>query len=220
MVNIIVKGASAANNYSGESNRDPREKDPLQQALFAERMFQAASHNKQMVGDITGASKLEHIAWPTVQYYGYDHARNTSRLAAHIASYLGLSERDISIVKAAGLFHDIGRLEPWHKEDRDHAFRSASFAEEYMKKDPEWWAQRDLHEEICRLIAQHSLSGEAPRDPRAIALYDADCMEAARIAPNTIEGAKLMKQRMSQLQTEWARHSEHQQRWRTYRGWL
>lgn len=218
MTHIIIKGASAANGYSGASNQDPNAKDPLRQALQQERLFQAAQANQQRVGDIAGATSLEKISWQA-DPFGYDHARHTSRLAVHIAEGLGLKTRDIQIVKAAGLFHDLDRRGPWQQADSNHAMRSAIAAEEAMRNDPEWWSQKELHEQICRLISQHNLDGDLPIDPLAKALWDADSYEAARLAPNTREGAAILKQRMERLTTDWARIPEHQRRWRATRGW-
>ena len=218
MTQIIIKGASAANGYSGDSNKDPNAQDPIRQALQQERVFQAAQANANRVGNIAGATSLEKIVWQA-DPFGYDHARQTSRLAVHIAESLGLKDAQISIVKAAGLFHDLDRRGPWQQNDPTHAMRSAIAAEEAMRNDPEWWTQRDLHEQICRLIANHNLDSEIPTDPAAQALWDADSYEAARFAPNTREGAAILKKRMDRLTTGWARLPEHQRRWRDMRGW-
>lgn len=218
MTQFIIKGASAANGYSGASNIVPGSENTIQQALRAERMFNAAQANAQRAGDIAGATSLERIEW-AADPFGYDHARHTSRLAVHIAEGLGLVGRDLQIVKAAGLFHDIVRQGPWQQPDPGHAQRCAIAAEEFMRKDPEWWSQRDLHEEICRLIAQHDLNGTPPQDPKAQALWDADSYEAARLSPKTREGGEIMKRRLETLCTDWARIPEHQRRWRDTRGW-
>lgn len=218
MTNIIIKGASAANGYSGASNIQPGTESSIQQTLRAERMFQAAQMNNQRVGDIAGASSLENITWGE-DPFGYDHARQTSRLAVHIAEGLGVTGRDLQIVKAAGLFHDIVRQGPWQQPDPGHAMRCAVAAEEFMCKDPEWWSQKDLHQDICKIIAQHNLEGEMPTDPRAQALWDADSYEAARFAPNTREGLEILKKRLDNLCTQWAKLAEHQRRWRDNRGW-
>lgn len=218
MTGIIIKGASAANGYSGASNVQPGQPNALAQAMRAERMFHAAQANAQRAGDIAGATSLEKISWKA-EPFGYDHARQTSRLAVHIAESLGLTGRDLQVVKAAGLFHDIVREGPWQQPDPGHNMRCAIAAEEAMRNDPEWWAQKDLHEEICRVIAQHSLDGPQPSDPRAQALWDADSYEAARFAPNTREGLEILKKRLDRLCTPWAQLAEHQRRWRDNRGW-
>lgn len=218
MTNIIIKGASAANSYSGPSNIQTSPENSIQQILRQERMFQAAQANAQRAGDIAGASSLENIQWGE-DPFGYDHARQTSKLAVHIAEGLGLTGRDLKIVQAAGLFHDIAREGPWQQPDPGHALRCANVAEDLMRKDPEWWSQKDLHQEICTLIAQHNLDGEIPTDPRAQALWDADSYEAARFAPNTREGLEILKKRLERLSTQWAKLAEHQRRWRDNRGW-
>lgn len=218
MTNIIIKGASAANGYRGDSNIQTGTENSIQQMLRQERMFQAAQANVQRAGDIAGASSLENITWGE-EPFGYEHARQTSKLAVHIAEGLGLTGRDLQIVKAAGLFHDIVRQGPWQQPDPGHAMRCAVAAEEFMRKDPEWWAQKDLHQEICKLIAQHDLEGKTPTDPRAQALWDADSYEAARFSPNTKEGLEILKKRLESLCTQWAKLPDHQRRWRDSRGW-
>ena len=71
---------------------------------------------------------------------------------------------------------------------------------------------------VCRLIAQHSLGGAPPTDPRLVAVWDADCFESVRLAPGTREGTVVKNRRLAKCITNWAQQEENQRTWRDHRG--
>lgn len=172
-------------------------------------------------------SNLMIAPWPTVEHYGADHGKWTAQLAEHIASMvLSLSARDADIVRLAGFYHDLGRSLPFGNDDPNHAQRSAELAERVLRGDPQWWSRGDLIGEVCKLIAGHRLpplgrpqAVPRPTDHRAIALWDADCYEAARIAPKTETGMQIVRERYAQVITKWAMMPNNKMAWRKTRGW-
>ena len=182
----------------------------------------AAANTRRLA---VGARDLRHVTWPTVDYYGHDHGKNTSELALHLAQVLKdddgtrIAEHDLHIIKAAAYFHDLGRTMPWNMPDTDHRARSAELAAKAMASDSENWVPQSAREGVCRLIMIHTLDGPPPSDPRLVVLWDAECLEAARIMPNTAEGWQHMESRYAKLLTPWARDPSIQRRWRAHRGW-
>jgi hypothetical protein len=277
MTLIKITGASAANNYSGESNRLPPEEIARRAAaqargggggalapminpelmqgagtmnriaaeMRADSVMRGVAANQQRVGDIFGAADLSKIDWPTQEHYGWEHARDTSQLAVHIAQggratvgcEFDLTANDIETLKSAALFHDLGREESWKAASPGHRFASAERARKLMVEDAQAWFRRDLIDDVCRLITQHAMphvdadgqlrdergaiitSPELPTDPRLRCLWDAESFEGMRFAPGTWEGSVVLKARLAHLCTPWAQVTEHQRRWRERKGW-
>lgn len=274
MTLIKITGASAANNYSGESNKPPPEEIARRAAAQAraagggggalapvinpelirnagtmnrihaeqraDAIMRGVAANQQRVGDIFGAADLSRIDWPTQEYYGWEHARDVSQLAVHIAQGgiegHTLRADDIDVIKSVGLFHDLGRTEEWTKAAPGHRFASAERARKLMVEDAQAWFRRDLIDDVCRLITLHTLphvdaegrprdeKGDVvdvrvPTDPRLQCLWDAECFEGMRFAPGTWEGSVRLRARLAHLATPWARNVEHQRRWREKKGW-
>jgi hypothetical protein len=186
MTLIKITGASAANNYSGESNRPPPEEiarraaaqargggggalapminpelmqgagtmNRLAAEMRADSVMRGVAANQQRVGDIFGAADLSKIDWPTQEHYGWEHARDTSQLAVHIAQggratvgcEFDLTANDIETLKSAALFHDLGREESWKAASPGHRFASAERARKLMVEDAQAWFRRDLIE--------------------------------------------------------------------------
>jgi hypothetical protein len=206
---------------------DPRLKNAAARAMRDARE-NAIEHEVQQAPTFVGA-----VEWPTVPYYGFDHARETSELALQVYYRIPIhadltpfeSKVNELSVKYAGLYHDLGRTAPWNHKDPGHAQASASLAEEYLKTDNDLSRDDALREavirETCRLIANHSLDAPSlPTDPRAMALWDADSLEAARIEPGTHEGLRLLKHRYERLCTEWVKNKNLQSKLRQMRGWV
>lgn len=212
----------------------------VQADMRADAIMQNVAVNQQRVGDIFGASDLSRIEWPEQDYYGWDHARDTSQLAVHIAQGMkheGITDRDIEIVKAAALFHDLGREEGWTHPAPGHRHRSAEIARELMKGDVQAWFRSDLIEDVCRMIVEHTMphvDGDGrlrdergnvldhvalPTDPRLRCLWDAEAYEGMRFSPGTWEGSVILKARLAHLATPWAKIPDHQRRWRERKGW-
>jgi hypothetical protein len=134
--------------------------------------------------------------------------------------------RDFDVIKTAGLLHDLGRTTPWQAANVGHASRGAVIANRVFHDDAKAWGDQGFAADVCQLIATHRLppvggADDVPRptDPRLIALWDAECYEAARFVPNTPEGGKILAARMKMCITPWAREVGNQKRWRVYRGW-
>lgn len=221
----LMQGAGAMNRLHAEQRADA--------------LMRNVAVNQQRVGDIFGASDLSKIDWPTQEYYGWDHARDVSQLAVHIAQGRTdlLTAKDIEIVKAAGLFHDLGREEGWTSPAPGHRHRSAELARKLMKEDAQAWFRVDLIDDVCRMITEHTMPHvdsegrlrddtgaviDAPRlptDPRLQCLWDAESYEGMRFMPGTWEGSVVLKARLAHLATPWARIPDHQRRWRERKGW-
>lgn len=165
----------------------------------------------------------EIVTFPELPYYGFDHGDKTAKLALVIlgedATPAENTARAQRAIWCAGLFHDLGRRAPLGTPDPDHAQRSATLAEAILRGHHDLWADEDLRETVCRLIAHH---GTRPAgDPLARALWDADHYEACRVAPGTREGLEYLKRQTQAdtLCTAWARDKTHLQRYMQFRGW-
>jgi len=221
----LMQGAGAMNRIHAEQRADS--------------IMRGVAANQQRVGDIFGASDLSKIDWPEQPYYGWEHARDVSQLAVHIAQGRTdlLTAKDIEIVKAAGLFHDLGRSEDWTKPAPGHRHRSAELARKLMKEDAQAWFRSDLIDDVCRMIIEHTMphvdaegrlrdeagavleAPKLPTDPRLQCLWDAEAYEGMRFEPGTWEGSVVLKARLAHLATPWARIPDHQRRWRERKGW-
>ena len=210
----------------------------LHAEMRADSIMRNVAVNQQRVGDIFGASDLSKIDWPEQPYYGWEHARDTSQLAVHIAQGRTnvLTDRDIEIIKAAGLFHDLGREEGWKHPAPGHRHKSAELARKLMKEDAQAWFRSDLIDDVCRMIVDHVMphvdaegrlrdeqgnvvEPTLPTDPRLQCLWDAESYEGMRFEPGTWEGSVVLKARLAHLATPWARIADHQRRWRERKGW-
>lgn len=195
------------------------------EAHLAERQAAAIAGAKGALG----MRDLRHVTWPTVEHYGHDHGKQVCQLAMHLAqtlrdgggSHADFSERDLHIIKGVAYFHDLGRTLPWTQKDEGHRERSAELAAKAMALDTEKWVPAHLQEDVCRVIVHHHVDddGPPPTDPRMIVLWDAECLDAARFAPNTPEGLEVMARRFNRLITPWARDPSIQRRWKEHRGW-
>ena len=208
-------------------------KDNRDSFLLDEQREQHAAQNaaaREWGAMANGMRDLRHVTWPEVEYYGHDHGKQTSRLVLHVAQTMSeepgasatlFSKDDLHVIKAVGYFHDIGRQVGWPHADPGHHERSAELAGKAMAADSENWVPAHLRNEVCRVILAHGVSEDGPRptDPRMIALHDAECLEAARFAPNTPEGLTFMGRRFARLITPWARNRDVQARWKRHRGW-
>jgi len=216
---------------SGATQEGSVHVDPAHQALLQERALRVAEAralNSQRT-EIQGTD-ISTVPWPDQPHYGWDHHKHTQEMTHHILLVLKsdgveVSDRDLLVAKTAALYHDLGRARPWQYADT-HADLSARLADSVMRAHPETASYRD---EVCRLISMHRLplpDSKAPvpppRDPRLVALWDADCLESARFfsGPDAerTEGFRLMCFSFGQLITPWARLLEVQRRYRDRRG--
>lgn len=202
--------------------KERRDHDTLVEAegRFLERASSMAESNQHLSPSILFQNLLN-IVYPDVPGYGAQHGKNTSQLAVYCAQVNGIHDaREIEVLKAAALMHDVGRTRPVGEVDRDHARRSAEMADRFARSDPAGVVQRALREAACRLIASHDLSRkDPPHDPLLRALWDADSLEAARHAPNTARGRALVVERYQRLLSPWARSATVQKRWLEKYGW-
>lgn len=161
---------------------------------------------------------LDTVEWPSVEHYGYDHAQNVARLALVILAneYPELNvSREQRVLWCAALFHDTGRTAPFGAEDPSHAQRSAALAEAYLRGDPLHGGDPDLRERVGRLIARHH---EAPEEPLAKVLADADAIDSCRVLPNTAAGLAYFRERTKTLHTQWPTR-ERLRKYMVHRGW-
>jgi len=83
--------------------------------------------------------------------YRFNHILNVVELAAHIAEREGA---DVDVVRVAGLFHDVSKLEV----DQDvHAEAGAHVAREYLESHGDFPAS--FVDQVCEVIEGHSYQG-------------------------------------------------------------
>lgn len=182
-----------------------------------------------------GAQMLLNVPWPEHPLYGADHAKWTAKLAERILYSVfeqqgrgEPTEQELNVIRGAAMFHDLGRTlkadQDWQRPEPGHGVRSADIARSVMLMDDLWRYRQNAHDQICKIIAAHSMpmiggrdDGKRPTDPFAIALWDAECLESARFDPNTDTGLIITRERFNQTVSAWARLPEHRQRWRTER---
>lgn len=157
------------------------------------------------------------VPWPA-EPYGFQHAQETAALAVHIAQTIGgISPNELNALRFAAMFHDVCRSLTWQKADDGHAQRSADYLERFMQRRND---ATSLIERAVKLVARHDLSAkETPRDPLAQALWDADSLEAARLAPGTQAGVTIFRTRAKRLCTAFAQSKDTQTTWMRHRGW-
>lgn len=185
---------------------------------LTEQLISLARQNHQRSAAFE-STDLRDIPFSPVEHYGYEHSQEMSTVAHYIAEGLGVTGLDLQAVKIAGLFHDLGREQPWQRADPDHQRRSADMAVTFLKGQGETWAKAELIEQVAWLIANHSLAGPLPSDPRLQALWDADAYDAARFSPGTPEGMRIFRERTARLCTDWAKNPENKRTWLKHRGW-
>lgn len=188
---------------------------------FAEQLLARAEANRARTSTLPGLD-LRDVEWSPVEHFGYPHSQEVSMLAHYIGEFLGLPKNVLERVKLAGLLHDLGRQTPWQTPDPHHNQRSADLAVRFLRSQSEVWHQQDLIDEVAWLIANHDLSAkELPSDPRLQALWDADSYDAARLAPGTVEGLKVFRERTrsERLCTAWAKEAANKRVWLNHRGW-
>lgn len=146
--------------------------------------------------------------------YGVDHGNWVSSTATSVGVYLGLAGNELWLCQRAGMFHDVGRRNPnWRQRDDGHNVRSARAALEALVHEPEWKALQPMLERLARVIANHDLDGPPPQDPVAIALWDADILDCARLGQGTNEGAQLIQKRYARLISGFARDRARQEKY-------
>lgn len=162
---------------------------------------------------------LKSIDFPAVENYGYDHGKNTARLALVILSHAFPelnNQREQSVLWTAALFHDVGRSTPFGVEDANHAAQSAAILDKFIRGQDAYCHDVELRERACRLVARHH---EVPDEPLAKVLADADAYEACRVLPGTSEGLRYLKARTATLHTEWAKSKSNLKTYMGHRGW-
>ena len=181
---------------------------------FLERNSRIQQQNVHLTPSVMFANALI-IQYPTLEYYGPEHGRNTSQLAVYAAEVDGITDHtDLEVLKAAALMHDVGRTKPWQVVDKDAPRRSAEMADRFIRSDAQGARLgAAMREGVCRLIAQYDPQGTPPRDPLGRCLWDADHMETARFSPNSPEGRKATEAAYRALLTPWAQEESTKKRW-------
>lgn len=199
-----------------------------------EKVFSEAVANTHTT-DNDGGQILINVPWPEHPLFGSDHAKWTAKLAERVL-YAVFAERglpeprehELHVIRGAAMFHDLGRSlkadDDWRRPEPGHGARSADIARSVLIADDFWRFRQNTHDQICKLIAAHSMpmiggrdDGKRPTDPFAVALWDAECLESARFDPNTESGLRITRERFNQTLSAWARLPEHRQRWRNER---
>lgn len=101
-----------------------------------------------------------------LHYHNADHTKEVLAATERIAKAEEISERDLTIVKTAALFHDSGFLETYS----DHEEISCDMAKKWL---PQFGYAADEIEEICLLIMATKIPQE-PKSKLAQILCDAD----------------------------------------------
>jgi uncharacterized protein len=114
-------------------------------AAFVYDYLQASVENE---GD---GGRMRWYPWHSAEYR-FNHIRNVVELASEIAESEGANE---DVVRVAGLFHDIAKLEA----DQDvHAEAGARVAREYLESHGHF--PGSFIDQVCRAIEGHSHTGD------------------------------------------------------------
>lgn len=190
---------------------DPRVEMMLRQAKARRESFEVQGRELD----------LQDIPFPSVLHYGFEHGNNVMLMAQTVATSMGVTKKEtIDAIKLAGLFHDVGRLAQWQEHDAEHRFRSVEAWRVWANSHA---IETSIREEVAWLLANHTLSGSPPIDHRLVGLWDADCLEAARFAPNTGDGLRAINKRVPMLISPFAKNvmntKTNRDAWLRYRGW-
>jgi hypothetical protein len=164
------------------------------------------------------------VFWPE-EPYGVQHGMHTAKLALVILSQTPKYDtpENQRALWCAALFHDLGRQADFRIDDPGHNQQSAVLTAKVLKNPAHGiHFEAALHERVCKLIAQHNLDESLmPTDPLAVALWDADAYESARVAPGTHDGLIYLKKRTNpeRLITPWAKNRENLKRYMQFKGW-
>ncbi len=164
--------------------------------------------------------------------YGSDHCIALGKLASYM---MELPERmggfpdgtfqkhDYRVIHAVAMLYCTGR----HKQYGDlegYAARSAKIADAYFQDyggGATYWSKAEVREEICRLIYKHNDPAEIKIDKRLQVLSDALTFELARLAPNTVEGLRILKEHVKpdRFFLGFSKNEDNFRTWMKYRGW-
>ena len=162
---------------------------------------------------------LRDIPFPEIPFYDGKHGFMVSQLADTIGNTLNLSESDRAVARMAGLLHDLGREKEFTGADPQHNTRSAEAAHKHLTGRKDGHGDRDFIARVCRYIALHSLDGTPTSDPIAMALHDADALEASRFKPGTTAGMLMVRKRKKQMLTDFGRNPDTMKGMMIYHGW-
>ncbi|MGM0591946.1 MAG: HD domain-containing protein [Halobacteriota archaeon] len=97
-----------------------------------------------------GGGRMRWYPWHSADYR-YNHILNVVDIATHIAEREGA---DIDVVRVAGLFHDIAKLDA----DQDvHAEEGARIAQQYLSTHGDF--PQSFIDRVCQSIEDHSYQG-------------------------------------------------------------
>lgn len=166
---------------------------------------------------------LKEVDWPKIEYYGFEHHRDTAAMAARIAESLELKPEEVNQVYLAGLLHDLGRSELFGKPDPAHYQRGADIAEKILRGS-QYWAQEELINGTCKLITQHGhtqLSDTQLADPLLTSLQEAERFECVRYAIGTPSGIMLIKKvcNIANMRTPYGKNGGNVRNWMNFKGW-
>jgi hypothetical protein len=169
----------------------------------------------------------EPIDFPDLEYFKHGHGKWVAHHAVVILGheYPHLNNRENNrALWTAGLFHDIGRTEPWTKSDPTAAKRSADLLDIIIRTTSATAGEEKLRETACKLVYARDFRNRPsafPDDPLLRCLCDADAYDASRFAPGTSEGLAVLKAATATavLNTQWAKNKAHLRRYMAARGW-
>lgn len=110
--------------------------------------------------------KLESELPKHLTYHNVDHTKEVLQNAQHLAALENISEREITILKTAALFHESGMLETY----KGHEEISCKLAEQWL---PQFEYTKDEIGQICNLVMATKMP-QAPKNKLQEILCDAD----------------------------------------------
>ncbi|HSC54821.1 MAG TPA: HD domain-containing protein [Phnomibacter sp.] len=143
--------------------------------------------------------KLEALS-PSLTYHSVDHTLDVVAQAERIATESGIGEREMFLLKVAGLYHDTGFLELY----TGHEEKSCEY---FLQDSPDYQFTESEEQIICGLI----MATKVPQQPHSLLesiLCDADLDYLGRADFDTIADSlkqELFSYRFVTSEEEWKR---------------
>ena len=127
----------------------------IRESALAEAEFEAIEefvfeYLSASVANEEDGGRMRWYPWHSASYR-FNHILNVVDLAAHIADREG---GDVDVVKVAGLFHDVAKLEA---DQEEHAEEGARIAREYLETHAD--VPESFIDRVCTVIENHSYQG-------------------------------------------------------------
>ena len=159
------------------------QENPVTDEEFAEMAGFVHDYLAASVETEEEGGRMRWYPWHSAEYR-FNHIRNVTKLAAHIAREEGANE---DVTRVAAVFHDVAKLEA----DQDmHADVGADIARQYLDTHGDY--PSSFVDQVCAAVRDHSFQGELSDVPlEARCLMEADLLD--KVGAN---GAMLMLLRM------------------------